>query len=127
MHLYLCTNEDVSSSRLLARRKTFRRGSMRTPAETHGLCPVPRRSGKLPPKIFCGGLRRTSGEHSADSGGVRGQKPPLHHGSPWKNFRCGRPSAAEIIEGSGLGLGYCIVYTCAQVFTVILKGLPGRF
>ena len=22
---------------------------------------------------------------------------------------------------------YCIVYTCTQVFTVILKGLPGRF
>ena len=28
---------------------------------------------------------------------------------------------------TGTNVLYCIVYTCTQVFTVILKGLPGRF
>ena len=97
-------------------------------ANPRGLRPVPRGSAGRPPKIFFGGLRRTSGERSADSGGlradtcgsartprrtggrvhsknVRRQKSPFCYGSPRKNFRRGRPSAAEIILGSGLGLG----------------------
>ena len=113
---------------LLARRKTFRRGSARIRAETRGLRPVPRGSAGRPPKIFFGGLRRTSGERSADTGelradtggsarspprtggrvhskNVRRQKLILHLCSSRKNFRGGRPSAAKILVGSGLGLG----------------------
>ena len=56
---------------LLARRKNFRRGFARIRADTRGLRPVPRGSAGRPPKIFFGGLRRTSGERSADSGGLR--------------------------------------------------------
>ena len=33
------------------------------------------------------------------------QKLIFHHCSSWKNFRTGRPSAAEILIGLGLGLG----------------------
>ena len=57
--------------RLLARRKNFRRGFARIRADTRGLRPVPRGSAGRPPKIFFGGLRRTSGERSADTGGLR--------------------------------------------------------
>ena len=56
---------------LLARRKNFRRGFARIRADTRGLRPVPRGSAGRPPKIFFGGLRRTSGERSADTGGLR--------------------------------------------------------
>ena len=110
----------------LARRRTFRRGSARIRAETRGLRPVPRGSGELPPKLFSGGLRRTSGERSADTGGlradtggsartlprtggrvhsknVRRQKLILHLCSSRKSFRGGRPSAAEILLGSSQG------------------------
>ena len=96
-------------------------------ADTRGLRPVPRGSAGRPPKIFFGGLRRTFGGLRADTGGfartprrtggrvhsinVRRQKPPLHHGSTRKNFRRGRPSAAEIIVGSGLGLGLGLWYS----------------
>ena len=46
--------------------------------------------------------RRTGGRvHSKN---VRQQKLILHHCSSRKNFRSGRPSAAEILVGSGLGL-----------------------
>ena len=116
------------TSWLLARRKTFRRGSARICAETRGLRPVPRGSAGRPPKIFFGGLRRTSGERSADTGGlradtggsartpprtggrvhsknVRRQKLIIHLCSSRKNFRGGRPFAAEILVGSGFGLG----------------------
>ena len=97
-------------------------------ANPRGLRPVPRGSGELPPKLFSGGLRRTSGERSADTGrlradtggsarspprtggrvhskNVRRQKLILHLCSSRKNVRGGRPSAAEILVGSGLGLG----------------------
>ena len=73
-------------------------------------------------------FRRTSGERSADSAGlradtggsarspprtggrvhsknVRRQKLILNHCSSRKNFRTGRLSAAEILVGSGSGLG----------------------
>ena len=51
---------------LLARRKNFRRGFARIRADTRGLRPVPRGSAGRPPKIFFGGLRRTSGERPAN-------------------------------------------------------------
>ena len=102
----------------MARRKTFRRGSARIRAETRGFRPVPRGSAELPPKIFSRGLRRTSGERSADSAGLRAEtgesarSPPrtggrvhsknvrrqkliLRHRSWRKIFRTGRPSAAD--------------------------------
>ena len=77
---------------------------------------------RTPPNV-----RRTFGGVHADTGGfartprrtggrvhsknVLRQKPPLHHGSPRKNFRRGRPFAAEIIIGSGLGLGLGLWYS----------------
>ena len=77
------------------RQKYFPADSAERPADSGGVRADTGGSARAP--------RRTGGRvHSKN---VRRQKPPLHHGSPRKNFRRGRPSAAEIIVGSGLGLG----------------------
>ena len=108
------------------RRKTFRRGHARIRADSARFRRTSAKNifWRTPPNVHrtFGGLRRSPrgyGRIRADSAAnwrirlrvhsknVRRQKPPLqlHHGSPRKDFRCGRPSAAEIIKGSGLGLG----------------------
>ena len=108
-------------NRLLARRKTFRRCSARIRAETRGLRPDP-------PDVRQKYFSADSAERPADTGGlradtggsartplrtggrvhsknVRRQKLILHLCSSRKNFRGGRPFAAEILVGLGLGLG----------------------
>ena len=60
-----------SAEELPPRIRANPRGYARIRADTRGLRPVPRGSAGRPPKIFFGGLRRTSGERSADTGGLR--------------------------------------------------------
>ena len=94
------------------------RGNARTPP---GSARIRRTSAKIIFRRTPPNVRRTFGGLRADTGGsarspprtggrvhsknVLRQKLILHLCSSRKNFRGGRPSAAEILLGSGLGLG----------------------
>ena len=92
---------------LLARRKTFHRGSARIRAEMRRLRPVPRGSGELPPKYFSADsaeVRRTFGGLRADPRGLRGElaeeftrKMSADKNLPNTTVPRGKTSAADVL------------------------------